>query len=67
MLVIMKIERQENSVMGGGSSESSENSGCGLFRRRAMGGGMALSWKGKENNLLLAGFRAVVPLRLELI
>ena len=49
----MKIERHEKSVMGGGSSESSENSGCGLFRRRAIGGGIALSRKGKENNLLL--------------
>lgn len=67
MLVIMKIERQEKSVMGGGSSESSENSGCGLFRRRAMGGGIALSWKGKENNLLLPEFRVTVPLRWELI
>ena len=52
----MKIERHEKSVMGGGSSESSENSGCGLFRRRAMGGGIALSRKGKENNLLLEKF-----------
>ena len=37
--------------MGGGSSESStDSSGCG-FRRRAMGGGIALSRKGKEKRL----------------
>ena len=37
--------------MGGGSSESSrERSGWG-FRRRAMGGGIALSRKGKEKRL----------------
>jgi hypothetical protein len=49
----MKIERQEKSVMGGGSSSSvGWISGWGA-RRRAIGGGTALSAKGKENNLVL--------------
>jgi hypothetical protein len=48
--------------MGGGSSESSENSGWGLFRRRAIGGGIALSRKGNENNLLLEKFQVAIPL-----
>jgi hypothetical protein len=48
---MVKRARQEKSVIGAGSSESSEEgSGCG-GRRRAIGGGMALSRKGKENNL----------------
>ena len=51
----MKRLRQEKSVMGGGSSVSSgfgeEDIGAGL-RRRAMGGGRALSWKGNEKRLL---------------
>ena len=39
--------------MGGGSSDSSRvRSACG-FRRREMGGGIALSRKGKEKRLLL--------------
>jgi hypothetical protein len=53
MLVVIKIDRHEKSVIGGGSSVSSEEEGSiGGIRRRAMGGGIALSRKGKENNLL---------------
>ena len=50
----MKILRQEKSVMGGGLSMSSGlgEDGCGGgLRRRAMGGGRALSRKGKEKRL----------------
>ena len=56
----MKMLRQENSVIGGGSSGSSglgvQGWGGGL-RRRAMGGGRALSRKGKEKSLRLEGIR----------
>jgi hypothetical protein len=49
----MKIERQEKSVIGAGSSSSvGWISGWGA-RRRAMGGGNALSGNGNENNLVL--------------
>lgn len=55
------MERQEKSVIGGGSSESSVvASGWGL-RRRAIGGGMALSRNGKENNLELDGNKKDLP------
>ena len=53
----MKRLRQEKSVMGGGSSASSvlgeEGMGGGL-RRRAIGGGRALSRKGKEKRLVVS-------------
>lgn len=52
------MERQEKSVIGGGSSDSSvERSVGGGFRRRDMGGGIALSRKGKEKRLLLVGYK----------
>jgi hypothetical protein len=63
----MKMLRQEKSVMGGGSSGSS---GCGVegggggLRRRAMGGGRALSRKGKEKRL---GVRREVELKWDIV
>lgn len=60
----MKMERHENSVIGCASSDSSgESPGGGPTRRRAMGGGIALSRKGKENNLLSAAYVRKVPER----
>ena len=56
------MERQEKSVIGGGSSDSSvERSVGGGFRRRDMGGGIALSRKGKEKRLLLVGYKLKIP------
>ena len=58
----MKMERHENSVIGDAFSESSGvNSGCWAARRRAMGGGIALSRKGNENNLLLESYSSTIP------
>lgn len=65
----MYIDRHEKSVIGGGwSSESSVERGSGgarLLRRRAIGGGIALSREGKENNLKIRRKElkgAIIPL-----